>query len=592
MIKLLPDIVINRLKAWEVVERPASAIKELVENSLDAQASHISIDIHDGGKSLIIIQDDGSGINVSDSDMVLTRYATSKIESDDDLNTLWSYGFRGEALASIAEVSTLTIESITAWHRVGFRLHKNHTQLQTEHTSLPFDHGTKIMIEHLFDNTPVRKKFLKSSQTEYFYCYQLCLDFALVRYDIHWTISKNGKIVHDLPATDSIQSRILQIFKKERWHQLRTLSHEHNNLIINGVISDSTLTFGSNEYCKLYVNGRPIQDRALQKAIMDGYRRQIHHGEHPLAIIAIDIAPHLVDVNVHPRKIQVKFLDPGVIFSTIVNLIQDTLWANKIFQWTHRPFNNAFERIISEDTSLWRQEESSKINNPLFSTETSHQVFIKDHYEPATEFSPHPATERGRGWGLKVVWQIRDSYIIIQHESWLRYIDQHALAERIAFEKMKQKVSSWQYESTALLTPVSIQIPAHQDITLISDTLNNLKFETTIRGEHSLVIYQVPQFIVDHHIDIEKIMRHLIDDSRNQELGTKNQIGIENILDTIFATRACKTSIKANHRLSLLEMQQLINNGFEYIPWSFVCQHGRPFAIEIDKKQIDTMFDR
>jgi len=578
MIKLLPDIVINRLKAWEVVERPASVIKELVENSIDAQATKISIDIHDGGKSLIIIQDNGTGIDLRDSDMVLHRYATSKIETDDDLDTLGSYGFRGEALASIAEVSTLVLESITSWHQLGFRIEKNHQHTSIDQVSLPFEHGTKIIIKDLFENTPVRRKFLKSSQTEYFYCYQLCLDFALVRYDIHRVISKNGKIVHDLPPTNDIQSRIGQIFKKERWSQLHTITHEHNNLIINGVISNSTLTFGSNEYCKLYVNGRPIQDRALQKAIMDGYRRQIHHGEYPLAIIAIDIASNLVDVNVHPRKIQVKFVDPGVVFTTLLTTIQDSLWANKIFQWNHTP-----SPVIARNKAIHYNIKSNKQLITQHSTLSTPSLFFTDHYEPATEQTNNNTT-------YKVVWQIRDSYIIIQHEDGLRYIDQHALAERIAFEKLRKKVDSWQYESTTLLSPISIQIPAHQDSAQISEILNSLKFETTIRWDHSLIIYKVPQFLVDYHIDIEKIIRFLFD-WNEKELKTSN-LTLNTLLDSIFATRACKTSIKANHRLSLLEMQQLVNDGFEHIPWSFVCQHGRPFAIEIDKKQIDTMFDR
>lgn len=577
-IKLLPDIVINRLKAGEVVERPSSVIKELVENSLDAQATKISIDIHDGGKSLIIIQDNGTGIDMQDSELVLHRYATSKIDSDDDLDTLGSYGFRGEALASIAEVSTLSLESITFWHQLGFRIEKNHNSTSVDHVSLPFDHGTKIIIKDLFENTPVRRKFLKSSQTEYFYCYQLCLDFALVRNDIHWVISKNGKIVHDLTPTHDIQSRVVQIFKKDRAQQLRLLSFDQSNLTINGIISDSTLTFWSNEYCKIYVNGRPIQDRAIQKAIMDGYHRQIHHGEYPLAIIAIDIAPHLVDVNVHPRKIQVKFVDPGIVFTTVRDTITQALGENKIFQGEHKP-------VIArtQDEAIHISEPSSLFTTQAQKVQQWAQVFIKDSYIEATP-QHHKNTE------YKVVGQIWDSYIIVQHEQGLRYIDQHALAERIAFEKLKNKISDGNYSMTTLLAPLSIQVPHNQDSTLVSEQLNTLRFETTVRWDHSLIIYKVPQFLVDYTIDIEKIMRHLIDTS-NQELETNN-LGIERLLYSIFATRACKTSIKANHRLSLLEMQQLVNNGFEFIPWWFVCQHGRPFVIDIDKKQIDTMFDR
>ena len=581
MIKLLPDIVINRLKAWEVVERPASVIKELVENSLDAQATKIHIDIHDGGKSLILIQDNGTGIDMRDSDLVLHRYATSKITTDDDLDTLGSYGFRGEALASIAEVSTLSLESITSGHQLGFRIEKNHNHTSIDHVSLPFEYGTKIIIKDLFENTPVRRKFLKSSQTEYFYCYQLCLDFALVRYDIHRTISKNGKIVHDLPPTQDIQSRILQIFKKDRSPQLRPLSLDHNNITLNGVISDSTLTFGSNEYCKLYVNGRPIQDRALQKAIMDGYHRQIHHGEYPLAIIAIDIAPYLVDVNVHPRKIQVKFVDPGTVFTTVRDTITQTLGEQKIFHGEQKAtlptYNTSHTNQKRDNTPLFTQEQSQSNQAP--------QVFIKEDYNESTP-------QQNQSTTYKVVGQVWDSYIIVQHEQGLRYIDQHALAERIAFEKLKKNISDWNYSTTTLLAPISIQLPASQDSLFISDKLNTLKFETTIRWDHSLIIYKVPQFLVDYTIDIEKILRHLI--SENGELAETQHanLGITNILDSIFATRACKTSIKANHRLSLLEMQQLVNDGFHYIPWWFVCQHGRPFVIEIDKGQIDKMFDR
>ena len=182
-----------------------------------------------------------------------------------------------------------------------------------------------------------------------------------------------------------------------------------------------------------------------------------------------------------------------------------------------------------------------------------------------------------------------------QHINGLRYIDQHALAERIAFEKLKKNISDGNYSSTTLLNPISIQLPAHQDSQIISDQLNTLKFETTVRWDHSLIIYKVPQFLIDYTINIEKIMRHLI--SEQWEIspsltGKGLGWGLGMLLDSIFATRACKTSIKANHRLSLLEMQQLINDGFEFIPWWFVCQHGRPFVIDIDKKQIDTMFDR
>lgn len=210
---------------------------------------------------------------------------------------------------------------------------------------------------------------------------------------------------------------------------------------------------------------------------------------------------------------------------------------------------------------------------------------IKDEYSPAQ-------IQHDRNTTYKVVGQIWDSYIIVQHEHGLRYVDQHALAERIAFEKLKTKISTQSYTNTTLLSPISIQIPATIECETIITLLNNTLFEVSKRGNNTIIIYKVPQFLIDYTIDIEKIIRHLI--SEKGELSDTDgvQLGLTNILDSIFATRACKTSIKANHRLSLLEMQQLIKDGFEFIPGGFVCQHGRPFFLNIDKKQIDSMFDR
>lgn len=210
---------------------------------------------------------------------------------------------------------------------------------------------------------------------------------------------------------------------------------------------------------------------------------------------------------------------------------------------------------------------------------------IKDEYSPAQ-------IQHDRNTTYKVVGQIWDSYIIVQHEHGLRYVDQHALAERIAFEKLKTKISTQSYTNTTLLSPISIQIPATIESETIITLLNNTLFEVSKRGNNTIIIYKVPQFLIDYTIDIEKIIRHLV--SEKGELSDTDgvQLGLTNILDSIFATRACKTSIKANHRLSLLEMQQLIKDGFEFIPGGFVCQHGRPFFLNIDKKQIDSMFDR
>lgn len=608
-IKILPDQVINRLKAGEVVERPASVIKELIENSLDAQANHISIDIHDGGKQLLLIQDNGTGIEYADSELILARYATSKISSDDDLDHLGSYWFRGEALASIAEVSSITLETKTNFADIGFQVTKDHQLSEIKKVTLPYYHGTKIMIRDLFANTPVRKKFLKSSQTEYFYCYQMCVDFALIRHDIHRTIKKNGNLVHDLPITNDIQSRVIQLFKKDRSQQLYSINYNQANIVINGVISDTTLTFGSNEYCKIYVNGRPVQDRALQKAIMDGYHRQIAHGEYPLAIINIDVPSDMVDVNIHPRKLQVKFIDPWAIFSSLKSCIEETLWDNKVFHGSHTSViakNEAIQNWNTPQPNLsiqWTKNSSTVVpftqqNNERLLSPEENSLSFKEDVVPSRNGRPE-GSALGAGLGGKtidgtIIGQLRDSYIIVQHNTGIWYIDQHALAERIAFEKMTKEITDRTYWSSTLLHPISIQISATEDIEDIATTLNEMKFETSIWGTNTIIIYKVPDFITSYGIDIEKVMRHMIVRRESGDSWREhNEIsGTKKLLDSILATRACKTSIKAWHKLSLPEMNQLVKDGFTYIPWSFVCQHGRPFCIEIEKKEIDSMFDR
>ena len=277
----LPDYVINRLKAWEVVQRPASLLKELVENSLDAEATKLEITINDWGKSLLALEDNGTGIELSDMDLLLERYATSKIESEKDLYSLESYGFRGEALASISEVSKITVLTKTQYAEIWTKLVRRGNENLISHLPVPFEHGTLIRVEDLFYNVPARLKFLKSAQTEFYYCYNYFIDVALYHYDKAFVLKKNDKLVFDLKPSRELSTRILDIFKKDRSEKLIPLAYKEDSLKITGVVSDPTLRFGSAENIKIYVNSRPVQDKIIKKAIMDAYSRQITPGEYP-----------------------------------------------------------------------------------------------------------------------------------------------------------------------------------------------------------------------------------------------------------------------------------------------------------------------
>ena len=336
----LPDYVINRLKAWEIVERPSSILKELVENSLDANSQHIEITINDGGKSFLSVQDDWTGIELSDMDLLLERYATSKIQTDEDLYRISSYGFRGEALASISEVSKITVITKTKYSQIWTKLQKKWGDIITGHQAVSFEHWTIVEIEDLFFNVPARQKFLKSAQTEYFYCYSYFVNVALLHVDKHWTLKKNNRIIFDLKPTDLL-GRISDIFKQDRKKNLKTFDIKTDFVRLYWAVSDPWLRFWSAENIKIYVNWRPVQDKIIKKALMDAYSRQIAPWEYPFAILMLDVDPKIVDVNVHPSKLQVKFADSQSIFQLVYNTISETLWQNKIsHQSQHYSFNS------------------------------------------------------------------------------------------------------------------------------------------------------------------------------------------------------------------------------------------------------------
>lgn len=616
-INKLPEYVINRLKAWEVVNRPSSVLKELVENSLDAWAQKIEVNIKDGWRNMISIKDDGEWIQLSDMDLLLERYATSKIKSDEDLMTIDSYGFRWEALASIAEVAKLTVLSKTAYSEIGTKLTKRWSEKIIDHVPVPFEHGTLITIEDLFYNVPARLKFLKSAQTEFYYCYNYFVNVALWHYDKGFILKKNDKLSFDLRATNSLINRINDIYKRDWTNNLKTLEYKDDNLEIRWVVSDPNVRFGSAENIKIYVNSRPVQDKVIYKALMDAYRRQLTPGEYPLSVIMIDIKSDLVDVNVHPAKLQVKFLDTQKIYQLIYNNVYKCLGENKIAEVTDSYFKDRSALNFSSNAGKAYAKVGIALKNNSVSdssggqnvflgssdlrnkderkVEVNNLFWVNDLKSQDFNLSGNQSFDNLDNWNLyneqkvfsndqigdyQVVWQLRNSYIVLQSNDDLYYVDQHALAERIAYENMKKSVDT---TKDLLLQPVKFNVT---DVPGLDDKiwqLNNLWFDCNLLWENMMVVYAVPKIFVTYPVDLEKLFNHVL---------YLDEINFDHILDGIFATKACKTSIKAGNKLSYDQMSNLIADWFENIEWMFVCQHGRPFFIKMDKKKIDWLFDR
>lgn len=578
----LPEYMVNRLKAWEIVERPASVVKELVENSLDAEATNIKITVNDGWKSLISIEDNWIWIELSDMDLLLERYATSKINWEQDLYNLKSYWFRWEALASIAEVSKTSIISKTAYAEIATKLTKIQESVIMKHVPVWFKHWTVVSIQDLFYNVPARLKFLKSTQTEYFYCYNYFVDVALFNYEKHFTLLKNDKVAFDLPPTDWLMERISQIWRKDRSKYLKVVEAQSENIQIQWVVSDAGLTFGSAETIKIYINGRPIIDKIIRKAILDAYTRQIAPGEYPFAVLILTVKPSFVDVNVHPKKLEVKFLDSNEVFSLVNESVKKTLGINKIVNVEHTVASFGTESDNNWNGG-WNVRAESMFNSDWYIPSSGQTDF--SHIQSSTIwFSGQTLQQKHFNeqlWTYYVVGQIWERYIVISNDDSLYYVDQHALAERIAFEKMKK--SAWYIKSELLLQPLTVDVPKRENIQEKIDEINNLWFDCSLLSENKLIIYAVPQIFSVYKVDIEKLFTYVF---------TLEKITFDHILDMIFATKACKISIKAWDPLSHEQMIRLLKDGFEYIEWMFVCQHGRPFFVKIEKKTIDKFFDR
>ena len=586
MIKKLPKNVINVISAGEVVERPASIVKELIENSIDAGANKIVINIEQGWNKLIKVQDNGNGISKEDIELSIERYATSKINTMEDIDHIKSFGFRGEALAAISEVSKFTLQSKTFDAPIWEQLKKIENIVNIEEISLSFEHWTNIIIEDIFFNIAVRKKYLKTQQTEYKYIYNTIVDFALDKHDIEFHLTHNNKTILQLPSTDSLWDRILQIYPSNWGDNLIALDFEDSENSIYGVISKPILKFNA-PMINIFVNSRPIEDRIIKKAIMQAYSRWIQPGSYPFVILFLDMPYDKVDINVHPRKKEVKFIDPGSIFQMIYNTVKRHIENpdnidNKISS-THTNFGKKnyrktevtsasnilnFGKKIQEErkNSVQDYDGEFEVENRLGNSLDSNQT--------TTSEDPN----------FLLIGQIFNSYILAQKEDKFIIIDQHAVAERIIFEEMRKDLAN-NNKNTILLTPITKEI---KNITELEEKLQKLQkiwFDISIFGENKVIVYAIPKIFETYQVNIEFLLDEMI-------YSKLKDLSIEKILEQIFATKACKIAIKANHKLSIPEMEQLLKDGIEKIDGFFVCQHGRPSVVSLEKNEIDKMFDR
>lgn len=591
-IRRLPENLINQIAAGEVIERPASALKELIENSIDAKATQIDIVLNDGGKTLISVSDNGIGIEKNHIVLAVERHATSKLPTN-DLNKIEFLGFRGEALPSIAAVSQLNIQTKSNKSEDAWALDVVAGKFNDIYPS-PRQLGTIISVKNLFFATPARLKFLKSSNLERSYCQQIVLKQALVNPKIGFRLQADGKELLNIKPESVINSdeyvlnRIRNILGKSfadeaiKINNSKTFKNQ-NFLKINGFIGLPTLNKSNYSQQYLFINGRSIQDRNLSGAIRAAYRDTLPKGRFPIFCLFINVPPEFIDVNVHPGKTEVRFEDNAIIRSLIVGSISRELNIHS---------SQTSSELSKQAIEKFNTYNEIKVNDNY---EKVQSFFSKNDFGPSVkpisknnDLQDQRLDDQDKDFPLGVALaQFSKNYIISRNSQGIVIVDQHAAHERLVLEKMKAARENKSIEKQILLLPEVINLdPTPLEMIIENvDLLSEIGFEIEPFGEGMIIVREVPSLLGD--ADIKQIIIDLGDDLSSSGLPISYIAKIDLILGNI----ACHRSVRSGRVLNENEMNQLLRE-MENTPNSGQCNHGRPTSISLSLKDIENLFNR
>ncbi|MBI4836466.1 MAG: DNA mismatch repair endonuclease MutL [Candidatus Abawacabacteria bacterium] len=577
MIRILPEHVINQIAAGEVVERPASIVKELIENSLDAKADHIVINLRNGGKGLIRISDNGTGIAPEELDQAVLRHATSKIAKIEDLDHVLTLGFRGEALASIASVSQMYLESKTSTSNSASTITMDHGRIENKNTAAR-EQGTTVNIENLFAKIPARRKFLKSDRQELAVIVRLIQEIALANPAVHFELNHNGQELLNTPPRKSLLEKFYDIFPSpDLPGKMMAIEQEENGLKLQAIISQPIIKRASKGQQMVAVNQRTIRDYRINKTIEDAYHTFLLSSEHPIFFLHLSVNPQEIDVNVHPRKNEVRFEHLDHILSFIYRSVKGTL--EKQILSVNPSFNSKFEIPNAQlsPTSNFEFRTSHSPSNSVASPSNTYQA-AQFNQLFTEETPPRP---------IKVVSQIKNSYILCTAEQSLILFDQHAAHERFIYEELKKTRA--QKSTQQLMNPLELTATAEQSILLAEQQQNFANFGIQLEqsGPNNWLITDVPNMPRSYKIDWSQVVLNSLDQVHAESLTHSLQDHEDDILHTM----ACKAAVKFNDHLSLSELQRLIDD-VAYLPGIYTCPHGRPFRLELTFNELDRYFKR
>ena len=576
-IRRLPPELINRIAAGEVVERPASALKELVENSLDAGAGHVAVRLHAGGLELIEVTDDGTGMAPDEMRLALERHATSKLPTD-AIDHATSFGFRGEALPSIASVSRLTLESRVR-DADGWRIEIDHGERASEApAALP--PGTRIRVAGLFDKVPARRKFLRSPRAEYAACLDAVKRLAMARSDVGFTLDHDGRRILTLQPTDA-PSRVAELLSHELDRHGVGIDCTRDGLRLTGVISLPTFNRGVADQQYLFVNSRPVKDRLLVGALRAAYRDLIARDRHPIAALFVEVPLDEVDVNVHPAKTEVRFRDPSAVRGLIVGGLRHALDEES---------GRSAAREQSAAPLMWTTSASYEAQ-PALAVGPAVVREQQQAFEPVS-FAPAGRAERAvepvPSYPLGVArGQVAATYIVAEAQDGLVIVDQHAAHERLVLERMRAAREGGAVARQALLIPEVVELdePDCDRLEGAAGDLADMGLDIERFGPTAMLVRAVPAAL--GKTDAGRLLADLAGEIA--ELG--GPLSLRDKLDHVAATIACHGSVRAGRVLSVAEMNALLRE-MEVTPRSGQCNHGRPTWVKLAHGDIEKLFGR
>jgi DNA mismatch repair protein MutL len=621
MIRLLPDLLINQIAAGEVIDRPAAALKELLENSLDAGATEISVQLDGGGIKLLRVRDNGKGIAKDELALALMRHATSKIDSLEALQQVNSMGFRGEALASMAAVAQLTLTSRTANDEHGWEVTSIDGHLSAP---LPARHGvgTSIELRELYFNTPARRKFLKSEATEFGYCEEAFKRIALSRPEVQFSLQHNGRTVWQLPADPTHLQRIAAILGAEFGSMAVGVSHSAANLSLHGLAALPAYSRSRNDAQYFFVNGRFVRDKVASHALRQAYQDILHHQRHAAFVLFLELPPEAVDVNVHPAKSEVRFREGQAVHQFIFHTLNKALATPETD--TPQPERApTFQPPVQQTMALGAAERQATYQV----WEMAKQALRDETGNPSTSYSPtvHPSTVRqthdsgrtefeavGRDLSRRdatgneqpdlrdaldgehdipplgyALAQLAGVYILAQNAHGLVVVDMHAAHERVVYEQLKTSMDHEQLATQPLLIPVTFHADSIEVATVEAhqDALHTLGFEIAPLSPHTLAIRAMPVLLKPSQA--EAAARDVLNELR--------QFGASRVMterrNALLATLACHGAVRANRQLTLTEMNALLRD-MEHTERAEQCNHGRPTWRQISMAELDKLFMR